>query len=449
MSSAFYGFLTKSSFIKNPDREISTFFELSPLALTYSKNRQEHQHPLYQGDTLHTFYNKEVGVEDSVIPSQTLIREIMAITNAMYVYYQDNPSTGTVIGLTHYINSIYADEISAFMAGEIAESDTLQMSGWLSWVSVGHENAAIRIWVNNEAFENQYPIHEIVVIQPLAAVDLSKEYFHSQYSRVLTELGRVTITRFSEIVEEARGEIPPTFTRYLEFAFVNRENSQQSIPTTWCVLIYGRNGDNIDSIKDAIVDVIMTSTAYSQAQWEVIFPEIFRRTEFLIYPRWDKLSIHNTNELSSLYSSVLNANETINFVHINYPTLPVPEGIDTKVEIIPFDYKAIACAAIPGVTNDNDRQQLSDVFPDYLPMPTTSPDFARMTIETRNWALGITNGLVIAETATEYSGINNPYRKTYRGGKLFISLNYMNVNYLIAARSNLFYADALEVEDPQ
>lgn len=438
MSSAFYGFLTKTGFIKNPDNEISTFFELSPLALTYSRNRQEHQHPSYPGDILHTFYNKQDGSTESVVPSSDIVAEIMAVVNATYVYFQDNPGTGTVEGLTHYINSLYPDNILSFMAGEIASSQTLQMSGWVSWVSVQNNDAAIRVWMNNEAFENQYPSHEIVVIQPLEAVSLNKEYFQNQYSRVITEIGKVTITRFSEIVEEARNEVPPTFTRYLEFGFTNKENNQQSTSTTWGILIYGRDGDNIDSIKDAIADLLLANSAYSQAQWELVFPEIFRRTEFLIFPRWDKVSISNTNELSSLYSSILGASETANFVKTNYPGV-TPSDFTNRVEIIPFDYKGVSCGVAPGLTNDSDRDQLYELFQDYLPMPTTSPDFARMSIETRTWALGIVNGLITAETATEYSGIANPYRKTYRQGKLFISFHYKNVNYLIAARSNLFY----------
>ena len=77
-----------------------------------------------------------------------------------------------------------------------------------------------------------------------------------------------------------------------------------------------------------------------------------------------------------------------------------------------------------------------ELFKDYIPVSTSSLDFNRMSIYTRDWVLMMVGLIKIAETATEFTSIANPMRRVYRDGILYITRMYDSVNYMVAARSN-------------
>ena len=83
---------------------------------------------------------------------------------------------------------------------------------------------------------------------------------------------------------------------------------------------------------------------------------------------------------------------------------------------------------------------LYKIFPDYIPVSTMTPDFARMSMKTQNWVILLGELLISAETATKFSTIPTRFRKIEREGKLFISAVYDDVNYLVAAKTNSFYS---------
>jgi hypothetical protein len=103
---------------------------------------------------------------------------------------------------------------------------------------------------------------------------------------------------------------------------------------------------------------------------------------------------------------------------------------------MPYDYKALMIVAVNGDTNVPEAARLPELFPDYVPVPSTSQDFNRMTERTRNWVLFLQALLVAAETATLYSSVPQNLRKQQRDGVLYVSSMFENINYLVAARSN-------------
>jgi hypothetical protein len=89
-----------------------------------------------------------------------------------------------------------------------------------------------------------------------------------------------------------------------------------------------------------------------------------------------------------------------------------------------------------GTTNVVGKTHIKTLFPDYIPVPTSSVDFNRMSIATREWILQMVELIQIAETATEYSSIQNPIRRVYRDGLLYVTRIINEVNYLVAVRAN-------------
>lgn len=436
MSPTFYGFMTKSSFIRNEDNVISEFYELSPLALTFSRNRQEHQASGYPGDVLHVFHNRDAVSTINSTGPQELVNEVFEICKLVYAYFHDNYGNTSASVIKQYINSIFQGDIYDLTLGQITETASLDLPDWISWKSMRNNTTEVRIWLRNLAFENQYPVYDITVIPPFANL----ETFFGNYGNVVHLIDGISITQFSETVELAKQDHPASYTRYIEFQLVNKDNPDQKKTCVWGVIIYGRDGDNIDNIKDAIISYVLANSTRTQEAWEVIFPGIFKRTEFMFFPRWDLIAAQNVSDLSSLYRSIIGTKDAETFVKAHHPETSITTTfVQDRLSIIPFDYKAICCAVLCGQTNLSNSHFLSQIFPDYLPMPTTSPDFNRMTILTRNWVLGMVDALNVAESAADFSIIRNPLRRVRRNGSLFIAFLYNNINYLIAAKSNSYY----------
>lgn len=423
------GFVTKDTFINNQAGRVNEFFELSPLSLTYSKGRGEYQSSSNQGDVLHTFFSKETTTGVSFVLLNPEVSNILAVVNEVLSFC--NTNTGfTSQQLVSRITAVFPTQISGFSHGEIFEGDRYTLPDWTSWTLSSGE--VVRIWHRDEAFQNQYSFYEISVVAPLDNIDL----FFGRYSDISAQMKALTMPLVMERIQTAKGVYPETFTRVMSFRFYNANNPAQYTDTNWGVLVYGKNGDNVDSIKDAILTFLLANSTKTEEEWKVIFPEIFVRTEFMLFPRWDKVAINETNLLGVIYSSIHKPSEMIKHVKDNAPSVLDDLYLSNRLSVIPFDYKAIVCGVIAGTTNNTNIDDLVEMFPDYLPVNTSSLDFNRMTVKTRTWVLKMVELIKLAETATEFSTIHNPMRRIIRNNKLFICLVYDNVNFLVSAKKN-------------
>lgn len=426
------GFVTKSDRINNTVGVVADFFELSPLALTYSRTRGEYQHSDYPSYTLQTFRAVDEDSGEAFVLSPEQSAEVLAVTDAVVMYMATQNYPYDVQDLLDTVRARFTAEISDFVVGDLRTGTQETMPEWLAWTSQQFPNRTIRIWLCNDAFENQYTDYEIVTVSPLDQLDR----FFGAYGSLATQLKQQTIMSFIGLTQVQRGNYPETVLRVFTYNYVNPNNLAQKTPVYWGVLVYGKNGDNVDAIKDALADYLLTNSTHPRADWEVIFPEIFQRTEFLLFPRWDRIAIPNLTQLSALYSAAQDPQEVIAFAKQHWTAIE-PSFIDTNLTLVPFDYKALAVVILNGQKNAEGKQRWPALFPDYLPVSTSSPDFNRMSIYTRDWMWQIQALLVLAESMTAYSSLPNPYRRIVRDGIVYVSTLYDNVNYLVAARSNL------------
>jgi hypothetical protein len=124
-----------------------------------------------------------------------------------------------------------------------------------------------------------------------------------------------------------------------------------------------------------------------------------------------------------------------------YPITVYPSNyIADNLSIMPYDYKGISLAVFPGITNILGRRSLVELFPDYIAVPSTSLDFARMSIKTSEFAILLGKLLVAAESTSVYASLPNNFRRITRNGKLYISTVYDNINYMVATASNTDFA---------
>ena len=363
------GFVTISEYVNNEPGKTSLLGELSTLSRTYSREKGEYSDISKPGYRLVTFRcNDENNVKITV--PKALTEQILSLVIDCIVYAKSHIRPYDSDDFKNTILTTYYQKISDIQFGQMIDNGTLALPEWISWTSLETPDSVVKIWLSDNSFQEQYDDTEIIVIPPIDTVD---NFFH-QYNLAMNEVRDVTSNMLSDKINVAKDGNPETFIRLLDFDYHNVLSVDQKNKTTWSVIIYGKAGDNIDSIKDAIVEYILANSVRSRDQWEIIFPDIFKRTEFVILPRWNKVSIENLTNLSSLYSSIVDPSESIDFAKNAISFYP-QDFIGQNVTVLPYDYKAVSLVVVNGMGNVEESNNLYKVIPDYIPVPSTSSDF--------------------------------------------------------------------------
>lgn len=428
------GFVSINQYVSNVAGVVAALGELSTWSMTYSKERGEYKDNSIPGYTLSTFksVNDTTGLPVVVDPSQ--VTQILQLVVACVNYATTHIRPYDSDDFRNTILAAFTGRISSLQFGGFVDNGSLALPAWVAWQSVEHNNNANKIWLSDQAFADQYDEFEIDVVPPINQLD----DFFGLFSVVSNVLDNRDLNDLSDKIALVKGNHPETYLRILNFDFINSANPTQFHKSDWAVIIYGKAGDNIDAIKDAIVSYVLANSTHTNQQWAVIFPDLFKRTEFVFLPRWDLVSIPNLTTQAELYSSIINPDECILFAKTNI-SFYQQAHIDNNVRLLPYDYKAISLVCVNGESNIDGKKELTDIIPDYIPVPSTSTDFNRMQIATRDWILAMDNLLMLAEIANENTSMPANIRKIVRNNVLFITTLHEGVNYLVAAKINLFY----------
>lgn len=425
------GFVTIDDLVDNTPGVVATLGELSTWSRTYSREKGEYQNGNVAGYNLTSFRSYDVTAGQNVPVANPQVEEILSLVYECVLYANTHIRPYSPTDFKNAIMVAFNQRISNLQFGDFIDNGQLALPAWISWTSLANNNNEIKIWLADDAFRNQYDEYDIVVVPPLDDLD----HFFFAYGLAVDELNAISASSFNDKIQIAKDGHPETYTRIMSFDFYNMLNHNQKTSTNWGILIYGQQGDNVDSIKDAIISYILKNSAHPQSDWMVIFPDLFKRTEFIILPRFDLISISNQTMLSGLYKSMMDPKECSNFAKskISFYT---QDWIGNNTIEFPYPYKAISLISVNGDTNVAEKAKLDLLFSDYIPEPSTSPDFNRMELYTRNWIVFLESLLMVAETLQPYQTVPNNMRKITRDGNIYVTAMYDNVNYLVAARSN-------------
>lgn len=424
------GFVEVNSLQNNAAYSISKIGELSTWGLTYTKDRIESLNINFPGLSLTTF-NYTDSIEGRKEPSNILVEEILKIIQLALVYTSIN---SLPYDIDHFRQSLSADAFniaSNLKIGPLETNGTIQLPIWISWTSLEEENVSVKIWLSDQAFCEQYDLYDIIVVPPLSNVD---DFFKTP-NQVKSELAALTISQMIDNIQTAKSRNPETYIRTLTFNYVSPVLGQDPIPTNWSVLIYGMHGDNIDSIKEALQNHILSHSTHTREDWELIFPDIFKNTEFVILPRWDQMAIPDLSVQEGIYGSVTVPSEISNFASKNIPFYNVNWTKDNVISI-PFPYKCLTLNIVAGPNNVEKNNSFSKIFGDYLPVGTSSLDFNRMVNKTQEWMLLVEKMLIIAENFDQFLTVEEPIRVIVRNNITYLSIYFEEVEYLVAMKGS-------------
>lgn len=421
-------------FVNNAPSADSTIGEITADALTFSKEIGVYKSATLSGYTLYNLSSKDSVTGKVPMPSY-LVEEGISLCNRVVTY---------VVGLNgqifpdqliaHIQPHAAALNLSNVVIGPIRQHGDEWIPDWIRWssnnASAGpNENI---IWFSLPALRTQYTEYEIVVVPPVDDLDA----FFLSYSSVNNTINNISLADLSDRVQIARAGKPYTHLRTDIFQYINPVNSTQKVNCPWSVLIYGPAGNNIDSIKNALVDYILENSTRTVAQWTQIFPDIFKRTEFILAPHWNKYAIADREIQPGIYSPVVEYSDVVDLLYLTAPNYS-QSHIQSNASVFGHSYNSLAISVVGSIDNRESLFKFKQVFPDYIDVGSTSLDFNRMSPTTQEFSSNLATMLTIAETMNEFTEVPIGFTKLIRDNIIYVVKSVNNIQYIVASKKSV------------
>lgn len=430
------GFMVIQSLSDNTPGVTSALGELSTYSKTFSKDIGHYSRPEQADVDLMAFFSqRDTGGALSV--PVAVYDPILEIGQWLY----DNAVNGLFgASKSDFLSALlgqYAALLDSVDAGDMVplaetEENTVWLPQWIRFQmrGTGEENS-IKIWFSDEAFRRQYDEYDIQVVPPVDNVD---DLFGTPVE-VKALLDSINDSERMLRIEEAKEGNPTTRVRVDMFDWSNPLRPDIVLSTSWGILIYGPAGDNVDNIRNRLVEYILANSSHERVEWEDYLPDLFKVTEFILTPLWTNFSIPNETLMAGLYSPTIPLKDLTAIAKTTatrYDDAHVDAVVSTSVSI----YRSLAFLAVGGPDNRDGIMTYQERFPDYIVIPSTSAEFGRMSPSTQAWVMRLSQMLKIAEEMTEFSDLPLNMTRLERDGIMYVVSTFEEVQYLVVSKQS-------------
>lgn len=436
---ALKGFAIIPNLIDNTTDTINIFGELSTHSRTYSMDQTAHKNDVYRDVNFVCFSHKdEVGAR--IDTPRVVTDHIIRLVSWVYGKSANGDITSDAYLFRSYFLAEFESIIGEFYPGRMVTDGVRWLPEYMEWrTNLNGIDYILKIWLSDEAFQEQYDEYEILVIPP------TREIFEltETYTKLKPKVDAYTKQAFQDHVDEVTNEHPPTKVRVETFEWFDTYDLTLSLMTDWGAAIYGKAGDNMDAVKNAMREYVLLNSTELRDYWITKLPDLFKNYEFIFIPQWENYAIPQEGEFKGIYSSLLRISEEISKAHIvceDYDTTHVRNTITT----FPSTYQHIGMSVVGSPENKNNDYEFELKYPDYIPVSTQIIDFARMSDRTQQFARLLSNGVMYAETLDKFSRIPKEYNKVTRGDFLYLSFSYNKVQYLILSKKSYLESPDLQ-----
>lgn len=410
------GFVTCDSFIDNQTNIVSPLYELSDIAHTYARRKQQYystENSLY---SLYVFNNTDAG-ELTRQESDSILR----VVKDFVVYCsqsQHTPQQQMIITFMANYNTFYPSQpvTDLSMGGLIEALDTVGVD-FLHFTVSGIE---CNIWLNDLSFRGFFPDYEIDIIVPFPTF----EQVVKSPSQMLSALNGFSLVEFNTRIESTKGTSPTTHSRIINIPY-HLPNSTIKKDCFFAFNQYGGQG-NYDYVLKLKLYEYLLSLGMTSAYIESIFPTILQINEFFIVPHWDKYAIEAhvgqngiRSQVSKAYTEVFDLTQ---FVKV----YPDTNYLKNNTYHVPYDYNNILLRVSNGYYTEPEVKDFLTVYDDLITVTSTHPEFSRMKQKTQKFLTLLENMLAIADMPTP--------------SKMFTKM-VENKNYVfsLVSRQNVWY----------
>lgn len=425
-------FASNSSLTNNMVGVVAPIGELSTKSLTYAREKGVYANPDDPNILLTTFTTADNSTQ--VLLPKLFEDHVQEVVSWMYKLATTSTNTMDGESLLDQMLTDFANRVTDVTCGPIVSDGVNICPAWLQWKCLLPNAGAnmLKVWFVDQNFLAEYDDYEIVVVSPFE--DLN-DFFKPGYD-VINQINKITPASALLLVQKAKGLNPETVINVQTYTYQNPANPTQKADVNWYLLIYGSMGDNLDAINTAVAKHVLANSTRTKEDWKKIFPDIFKRTEFVIFPLWDQYAIPQRLIESGIYSPIVNFNRINTLVKpylVDYPS----SHVDAKLCVMSHPYKSLQLAVIAGPENRGNLFDIRQLFADYIDVSSTSIDFNRMSKETRAWTEVIYDLIMVAETMTKYTTLPLGIYRIERDGIIFASKAVNGVNFLVVSKANM------------
>lgn len=302
-----------------------------------------------------------------------------------------------------------------------------------------YDRSLVKIWFSDRAFQAQYDEYEIDFVAPIDTLD---DFFRTA-SAVQGLVGARTIPVLMNKVALVADSDPYTEVKSMEFDWYDPLTAGHRIRTVWTFVIYGAAGLSVDAMKEGLRNWILDHSTHTREEWTAIFPDIFKSTEFIFMPTWNRYAIPNMTLSEGVYSPILDYQDALISAQkvvcgIGYTT----DHLVNRLAFFGTPYKSVAMVVCGGPENRASALAINQVWPDYLSVVTSSVDFNRMQPQTQTWVNVLQTLLSLAENASEFSEIPVGYSRIRRKNPANQQVTYIattidNIQYMVVSKASM------------
>lgn len=432
-------FCNVSAFLSNVPGIVNPIGELSTYGYTFSREIGYFHHTTIPGYDLLNLSSQDEGVMKTM--PQVNIDQAVALVD--HVVKATLGTTGEL-----YYDEILlqlktkAETINAISIeiGAMVSANGRWVPQWISWVDNNDpEDNVHKVWLALEAFKDQYTDYEIIVVPPFDDLDA----FFNPGSIVENRVKAITPSQMMERADIAKEGHPDTLTRTDPYEYRDPVNISRRFDVYWTVVLYGPGGNDPDVIREALVTYILANSTHTRDEWAVIFPDIFKRTEFIFAPFFDQYAAEQRAFNHGVYSPILNHAKPVTFL-TTYAKGYSVDHIKDKAQVMGFPYRSLQIAIIGHIENRDGKVSITDYYPDFINAGTIDgTDFGRMSPNTQTWVKIMMDLIVHAENLTAAIDLPRGTYRVIRDGVTYLARNHERVLLLVVAKSNISNVDVL------
>jgi hypothetical protein len=430
MSLKIKGFARLFNFTVNEIGKDCPFGEVNDYMMTFSPTVGQYSSGQYPNVELLTFSTLDDNKQETVVNEESkeyILKVINTISQGVLAKTINNniQSVKTILltqlGVEFQLQSI----------GKMINYGDYYCPTYLEFKYLGRELTNVLLWFGQDAFIKQYEEFEHIVVSGVS--DLNKLY--NQPDEVKELLNKITPLVMNELERDAIKTRPETSTvshRYMVY-------SLQKEPIGYVyfsIVIYGQYGINEDLERETLIDFILKHSSHSREEWEIVLPDLFVRTEFRLFPTWDKVGLPNNGLVGAMYRSSIKINDAKKMLS-KYCKDFSDSHLNKYGCVNAARYKSVMLISVGHPDNRHKIYSLDEQWPHYGNIRTTSEDYGRYDEATKTFLDALLVMFKLAEDIDGLVTMPRGFTKIKRGDDIYISHTMNNIQYIMLTKKSL------------
>lgn len=436
MTYSLHGFVKINNLIDNRYKEVSIIGELSEISKTFAIDKGYYTLTDNAKIQLISFRSKLNDNDNVPVPSFVIENCIELST-----WISDQAQNGHFINVhdnvRQAINANWRNRLSDIRIGKLVKgNNSIYIPEWIEFsIKNDTQPNKIKLWFVDESFKQQYPYYEIAVFPPITG-DL--DVFFNDVNEVrdlhvkVTESGMKNVhDRINTYVLE--NKCPGTVIKTFDYEFIGGNGNRYLFP--WTVVIHGSINENLDIIKESLIDYILKHSKHTRTDWERIFPDLFVPTEFIFAPFWNNYSIPNKQLIAGMFSPMVSLSEIEKHIKPVYPGYSMTH-LKAFSQVGSNLYKSISFTVCGHVSNRLTTAKFTDKWPQYALVRSVSEDINRVSVDTQKLLRHLAELFHYSDEYQLNDNLPEHITKVDRNGIIYLAVNIDRIQYLMVTRYN-------------